>query len=81
MAVDVAGHGRLPCLTNTSCWRLAVVACLAVVADAVPLRAQMPPGLVANFRFSGYVHNSARPTPGLEAATPRFAPDRFGNAG
>ncbi len=81
MAVDVAGHGRLPCLMNTSYWRLAVVACLAVVADAVPLRAQMPPGLVANFRFSGYVHNSARPTPGLEAATPRFAPDRFGNAG
>jgi hypothetical protein len=40
----------------------------------------MPPGLVANFRFSGHVHTSARPPPGLEARTPRFAQDRFGNA-
>jgi hypothetical protein len=59
---------------------LATFAGMAAVAHAVTLRAQMPPGLVGNFRFSGYVHNAARTTPGLEAKTPRFAEDRLGNA-
>ena len=43
------------------------------------VQAQLPSGLVTDFRFSGYVHNAARATPGLEAKTAKFADDRFGN--
>lgn len=80
MVVDVRWGGRLPCGMSKMGGPLAVVAWWAATTDVVLLHAQLPPGLVANFRFSGYVHNSARSTPGLEAKAPRFAPDRFGNA-
>jgi hypothetical protein len=52
----------------------------ATATAFVTLQAQLPSGLLADFRFAGYVHNGARPTPGLEAKTANFAPDRFGNA-
>ena len=51
----------------------------AAAIAAVDLQAQLPSGLLADFRFAGFVHNAARATPGLEAKTANFAPDRFGN--
>lgn len=47
--------------------------------SSLPVQAQLPSGLLADFRFSGYVHNAARATVGLEAKTAQFAADRFGN--
>lgn len=46
---------------------------------SLAVQAQLPSGLIADFRFSGYVHNAARATVGLEAKTAKFAADRFGN--
>lgn len=52
----------------------------ATATASLMLQAQLPSGLLADFRFAGFVHNGARATPGLEAKTANFTSDRLGNA-